>query len=684
MEPLTLKLDAIAHWNSKIGENTVSIPALQRGLVWKPKQIELLWDSLMRGIPIGSFVICKAIEIQKKSEDDKAEYHLLDGQQRVNAIQLGFDKFSSHEEMLNPKKSILWLDIDPENLPKDSSRNFLFRVTTPAHPWGYTKGDAEGTLGARIVREWISNNLKKDTADIKYIRPRPEEMQPIEAKFPIPVSLLLNALENGAINKEKLKNEVSIYKGTWVQNILEKLNDSEFDLSNISKGIATALNTTVLALQAPQELLASSRQEADNDERPDITNIEHLFQRLNQQGTKLDGEELIYSLIKAYWPEICNRIDSISENRMPCSKLTTLAFRAVLTEIVHNKTKLASNQSVSSIRRLAKDNSKENLRHAILDFINTPGDCSLESCCSRIDQWIGTKPQTSWGLPPVLRSSIAYNNQDLYLLLLLLAKSNIGALDEECCRMLTGIITYVAWFGKDHRACTEILYSKLQDAITISNMQDALRSANRFLYPLHTPEDAFEYITIPENLATWNWWHLIADKDEAKQRERQDQWWEFLNRIRGSKAFILYAQRKFLTERFPEYDPARKDLWEAHNRPWDYDHILPYAFTFDKKTNNQYMNFCKQWCNTIGNFRAWPFEDNRSDQAIKAGCKLNDELMAKSFIIESEMLGFDHDRKILSDAKAARMFAEACKSRIIRMYTEWFEQLRLKKYLAND
>ena len=64
----------------------VSIPALQRGLVWKPKQIELLWDSLMRGIPIGSFVICEAIDSQRKSDDDQAKYHLLDGQQRVNAI----------------------------------------------------------------------------------------------------------------------------------------------------------------------------------------------------------------------------------------------------------------------------------------------------------------------------------------------------------------------------------------------------------------------------------------------------------------------------------------------------------------------------------------------------------------------------------------------------------------------
>lgn len=690
MEPLTLKLANIASWTAKEGESMVSIPALQRGLVWKPKQIELLWDSLMRGIPIGSFVICEAIDSQRKSDDDQAKYHLLDGQQRVNAIQLGFDKFSSNEEITNSKKSILWLDIAPKTLPKDSSRNFLFRVTTPAHPWGYTEGDNEGILGASTVREWLHDNLEKDTSTNHYVRPRPEEMQPIKAAYPIPVSLLLNAFENGTINKEKLKTDVSLCKGTWVEKILEKLEDPEFDMEDISNGIATALNTTVLALQAPSELLSSSCQEANNDDRPDITNIEHLFQRLNQQGTRLDGEELIYSLIKAYWPEICGSIDEISKNRMPCSKLATLAFRVVFTEA---KNKLEPSPSVSTIRRLSKDDTKEEMRSAILDFINSKKSTSLESCCSRIDQWLGTEPQASWGLPPVLRSSIAYNNQDLFLLLLLLAKNIITPLGDECCRMLTGIVTYVAWFGKDYRACTEILYSKLKEEISIQKMCEALDATKDFLYPLHTPKAIDEFIKIPKEFDTWNWWYLIARKDGEEQRKLQDQWWEFLNRIRSKRELILYAQRNFLIERFPEYDPARKDLWESHNRPWDYDHILPSAFTFNKKTDNQYMNFCKQWCNTIGNLRAWPFEDNRSDQESTAGRKLkydddllkyDDDLMDKSFVSKSELPGFDKGREVISDAEAALDFAEACKSRIIRMYKEWFEQLRLNIYVVND
>ena len=35
------------------------LPAIQREFVWRPEQIERLFDSLMRGYPIGSFLFWK-------------------------------------------------------------------------------------------------------------------------------------------------------------------------------------------------------------------------------------------------------------------------------------------------------------------------------------------------------------------------------------------------------------------------------------------------------------------------------------------------------------------------------------------------------------------------------------------------------------------------------------------------
>jgi len=126
------------------------IPSLQRGAVWEPQQIEMLWDSILRGFPIGSIVISQKIKDQSdkkpitsaaKETQDKHEettHHILDGQQRCNAIAWSF--VDPWDESLSDDV-VLWLDIKPETRLDKSSRKYLFRVTTKAHPWGFKHDD---------------------------------------------------------------------------------------------------------------------------------------------------------------------------------------------------------------------------------------------------------------------------------------------------------------------------------------------------------------------------------------------------------------------------------------------------------------------------------------------------------------------------------------------------------------
>ena len=101
-----LSLRTIASWRDLPGilpesDFKASIPALQRGLVWRPRQNELLWDSILRGFPIGALVVSKWNERLKKAAEKLNEtftHHLLDGQQRCYAITLGFtDSFASEQ-----------------------------------------------------------------------------------------------------------------------------------------------------------------------------------------------------------------------------------------------------------------------------------------------------------------------------------------------------------------------------------------------------------------------------------------------------------------------------------------------------------------------------------------------------------------------------------------------------------
>src|SRR5213083_506765 len=111
--PLSLK--EIASWEvSALGPSQIVArpPSLQRGLVWETSQIELLWDSILRGFPIGSFVLCEPLKGQerrrpKRVRDQRVTHHLLDGQQRGYAITLGFSDPFERSTAVTP---VLWLD----------------------------------------------------------------------------------------------------------------------------------------------------------------------------------------------------------------------------------------------------------------------------------------------------------------------------------------------------------------------------------------------------------------------------------------------------------------------------------------------------------------------------------------------------------------------------------------------
>lgn len=79
-------LKEISNWTKD--NSNVEIPVIQRGLVWKPQQVELLWDSILRQFPIGAFML------SFKSNKENERFELIDGQQRWNAIASGYNAYS--------------------------------------------------------------------------------------------------------------------------------------------------------------------------------------------------------------------------------------------------------------------------------------------------------------------------------------------------------------------------------------------------------------------------------------------------------------------------------------------------------------------------------------------------------------------------------------------------------------
>ena len=143
---------------SSIFRRKYVLPAIQRELVWSADQIRMLFDSIMRGYPIGSFLFWK-IDAERAREyrfyDFVTHYTqekphnapagdvpnsdlvaVLDGQQRLTALNIGFNgshasklpKYRWSSEHAFPKKH-LYLNL--HSRPDEDEMQYDFQVLTP-------------------------------------------------------------------------------------------------------------------------------------------------------------------------------------------------------------------------------------------------------------------------------------------------------------------------------------------------------------------------------------------------------------------------------------------------------------------------------------------------------------------------------------------------------------------------
>jgi hypothetical protein len=674
-------------WNARTPEPPApmiaSIPKLQRGLVWNPSQIELLWDSLLRGFPIGSLVVCPRIPGQDDGDDPSVTHHLLDGQQRSHAISLGYhDPFAVAEAVESPRvQSILWIDLQPE-VPVGSTREFLVRLTTSAHPWGFRRSDSCEPLHAWQIREILAT-AGLNPASPDYVRPTPERLQPMDAAVPIPVAWLI---DEDPVNPDlfwrSVRHRCESKEAPWAKAVCQFLTDTSDTTENARRILFAALQrlrkTAVVALPAPDSLVRATRCETNASmSAGENSAIEHLFQRLNRQGTRLDGEELAYSMIKAYWPQVAKPVQDIVVRRMPASRLVMMAARAALTPV--GSSRLRGPLSVSDIRSLALKRDQDATR--VLHFIES----RLKSCCEWIENALLFDPSTHpEGLLPVHLANIARSNPEVYLLLLRLADDHLeeGASAESLDHLrpaLLAMVMRLSWFAVDsHQAVNHIL-SACSEGVIASALREAINSAEQegWLQEPPPPMELAKFLDFKdEKVESWTWYSPIhGDGNERDVELRQRRWGAVLQSL-GNRDLLLYAQRGFITRRFADFDPSRRDLWEGHNRPWDFDHLHARALVNNLKSANQYQRFLKQWLDTIGNLRAWPFEDNRSDSAEAACAKITtSDQLNDSFLLPSEIPVFSMGRQAMSDETAARTFANACLNRMIRIYKECWDHL---------
>lgn len=257
----------------KIDNNEYVLPALQREFVWKPEQIERLFDSIMKGYPIGSFLFWN---VQNESINKYEfynilkEYHqrdarhntkinishkdsvtaILDGQQRITSIYIALKGTYSYKikgawknnDNAYPSRQ-LYLNIVSPNLDTNKDVQFDFRFLTNEEAEDFT----EDTL-------WypVSDILQFEVGEMFTVIARYQELY-----------------------RKNFPNE-SVEKTSYIMNSLGTLHQ-----------------------MMEKDILAYYEENSQ-----EIDKVLDIFIRMNSGGTTLTYSDLLLSLATAKWQNL--------------------------------------------------------------------------------------------------------------------------------------------------------------------------------------------------------------------------------------------------------------------------------------------------------------------------------------------------------------------------------------------
>lgn len=643
------------------------MPAIQRGLVWKPSQVELLWDSILRQFPIG------AIILSCNKYNDKEIYDLIDGQQRWNAIASGYGTIGEKEKG-EEKDCILWFDLMPEIVWKNvgTTRKYFIRATTKAHPWGYKANDECTTLNTREKQEALEKFLGKfeKKADQYKGEISLTETYPVESGFPVPLQWMISA-------GEKLGEKEFV---DYIQNKIIGNDSREFLLKNAGEidGNVIAkyydafhglLRYEVPTIYIDQETINNESRNEDSWDKnngEELSGIEILFNRIGTGGTRITESELMYSAVKAYWPELVEENDSLAKLYMPPHTLISLAFQLMLTT---SEKGLGHAPSVRKIRQLALNDN--DLRIKIDELYNTDGKKSIISrILANVDKWLTDKDGNgNHRIPPVLRTSIARNSPDVFLLLMIFSKWELdGRISPtvEDRQLFQAMAYYLHWMVNKKFAVANKIYQDVEGT-PINEWKTIIKrillefcvEERNSIKPLVSLSSFRKLIPI-EKSQGWRPWG---------NNRSGETWWPLWEIISSNREILLYAQRKYMCMIFSNYDPARQDLWADSNRPWDFDHIIPQDWIYKYKGRKQaFTDYCKAWKDNNGNIAAIPFWVNRSksDSADWREYENHREMLLADDEIDRFKELFTH--RITSDTDEATRFAYKTYNRLCKIY----------------
>jgi hypothetical protein len=652
----------IAKWQVELEENTnkhlklnggIQLPTLQRGFVWQPHQMEALWDSILRGYPVGSLLMSKDINNTK---------YLLDGQQRCTTIALGFQNplKSITNHVLNIKKENIpsvWIDLKPLQDNQNGLR-FAVRILTRSHPWGYRLNNHTKRLSMADQRNALDYFRKQSCKDsLGFSQLDISLRSPWDAHFPVPLALILRTERNDL--KQTLESTLKNIETKYGICDYTKIKESWLD--SLYQGIASAKTLLLPEMVVDRISLEEDDVNTDSESEEDAV----LFLRLNKTGTTISGQELIYSLIKASLPEAKELVEEIGLNFLSPTTVINLFVRFIKMrrrdfQSFERTIGLQDFRKLLAEEGLAEHRFKEDLKTFILS----------KEAKTLMDKAVAIINSHPSDLPPIFHKEVLSKNTDLLLVLLvyIFKKKDLDTNNKKEIRS-SFLHSTLYSDSKEKQKIAPRFYNHLES----DNWQNwgeiwsqVSLQYHSELPPLLNPSIFSNILSVirEKSLAERNshlfWFEWLkeifienesflsllpisyntseeADEQlvqEQKTNQAVDYWTRLFRFVFWNKQFLTLVQRDYFNNQFGEF-MAFEGI-EDTNKPWDWDHIYPKNWISGPWNISPLV---KSLLNANGNFRALSFNENRSqsnNQSPEMRFKDNTQAQNDSFVREND------------------------------------------------
>ena len=704
---------------TELMEGVLNIPAVQRGVVWNATRLEVLWDSISRSIPIGTFSI-RATE----DEENSLIWDLLDGQQRANAIMSAYRSFPptpTQVEMKNPETAkerallapVVWIDLLGTPNPK-SGRKYLFRVTTASQPWGYRLTDDE-TNNAKLIEsekqsmcreyDWQNKQIGGLLSDGR--KPFPCELVPFEAECPIPFSLILQCYRERKENNTYASNPSVEDFIVFCKTIQASSSSADglrpwnwFDSTANNKGFLSIFHSSrkeevksrwnefiqkVCEIENYPILQVNARSVSTDD-------IGVYFKRIGRGGVVPSQEEMNYSMLKARLPQsFKDCMDVLSQSGWAApSRMAMLALRT-WRDRDSPETSGSDEAIVNAIS--ANDDLRESFKNYTSNGEANGAGPSFKADLNSLDGLLGINSGTDTttsprnGLLPWHRMVICtrFNGAICQYLLHLIATNRV-----ERDVNYAGVAAFLFSFSN---LPEKVIFKYLMSAETLRKGISSAYQDSHYGRPL------LKSLIEPRAIDALLNEVACDDFCGAWRRIKSNPIWQHVVQVvktgyRSEAAYsvLLFGCRGFLSSVFPKYN-GLLPIWVEDNCPWDYDHIFPQVKRDDMR---KAADGCEDILDSIGNLAPLPFSLNRSkhdsmptkdyplDALSERDNGLQQQLEAYKFGLmmqnETGSLYNYSDFGEKDDINAKEVFLQTIR-RFNRLYKYWFENLDIGSVL---